>query len=88
MSPGDGDESSRDREPAPAADPAPAGDPAPAAEPAPAGAGLCATCRHRRTVTSGRGSRFVLCERSRTDPRFPRYPPLPVLACAGYDRTG
>ncbi len=46
-------------------------------------AGLCATCAHVRVVTTPR-SRFVLCERSRTDPEFPRYPRLPVLACRGH----
>ena len=64
------------------------GDPAGAAEPAPTiplGAGLCAGCVHARLVVSGRGSRFVLCGRSRTDPRYPRYPPLPVRACSGFD---
>jgi hypothetical protein len=50
-------------------------------------AGLCATCRHLRTVETRRGSRFVLCERSRTDPTFPRYPALPVRACRGYERA-
>lgn len=58
------------------------GAPAPAIPP---GAGLCAGCDHARLVVSGRGSRFVLCERSRTDPRFPRYPALPVWACAGFE---
>lgn len=37
-------------------------------------------------ITSARGSRFYLCERSRTDARYPRYPRLPVLTCAGYER--
>lgn len=46
--------------------------------------GLCADCRYHRIVESGRGSRFWLCERSRFDDRFPRYPRLPVLACAGF----
>jgi hypothetical protein len=48
-------------------------------------AGLCATCRHAAVIVSDRGSRFYRCERSKTDPRFPRYPPLPVLSCIGYD---
>jgi hypothetical protein len=26
-----------------------------------------------------------MCERSRLDPAFPRYPSLPVLACAGFE---
>jgi hypothetical protein len=47
--------------------------------------GLCATCQHAAVIVSDRGSRFYRCERSKTDPRFPRYPPLPVLVCIGYD---
>lgn len=47
--------------------------------------GLCRTCRHARTVRNPRGSVFWLCERSRTDPDFPRYPHLPVLRCVGYE---
>lgn len=27
----------------------------------------------------------MLCELSKTDPRFPKYPRLPVLACPGYE---
>jgi hypothetical protein len=54
---------------------------------APIPAGLCDSCRHARIVTSDRGSRFVMCELSKTDPTFPRYPPLPVRACRGYERT-
>jgi hypothetical protein len=46
--------------------------------------GLCATCHHHRIIASGKGSRFLLCERSRSDSRFPRYPSLPVLACLGF----
>ena len=47
--------------------------------------GLCASCRHARTVTTPR-STFWLCRLSATDPRFARYPRLPVLACPGYER--
>jgi hypothetical protein len=47
--------------------------------------GLCAACRHARQIRSDRGSRFWLCERSRTDPAFPKFPPLPVRACVGYE---
>ncbi len=45
------------------------------------------TCRNARVVTSGRGSRFYLCRLAERDPRFPKYPRLPVLACAGYKPT-
>jgi hypothetical protein len=30
-------------------------------------------------------SRFWLCARSATDPRFVRYPRLPMLECPGYE---
>ncbi|MCW2927717.1 MAG: hypothetical protein JWM86_1685 [Thermoleophilia bacterium] len=49
-----------------------------------AGTGLCAHCVHQRIVTSGRGSRFSLCERALEDPAFAKYPALPVLACLGF----
>ena len=46
--------------------------------------GLCGTCLHARRVESARGSEFLLCGRSASDPMFPKYPSLPVLECAGY----
>ena len=49
--------------------------------------GLCATCAHAQEIRSDRGSRFVMCGLSKTDPSFPRYPRLPVLSCAGYRRV-
>jgi hypothetical protein len=52
-----------------------------------AASGLCATCAHVRVVPSKRGSEFVLCRRSEDDPRYARYPPLPVLDCPGYRRA-
>jgi len=45
-------------------------------------AGLCATCKHSRTV-KGTRSTFWMCERSRTDRSFPQYPRLPVMRCGG-----
>jgi hypothetical protein len=47
--------------------------------------GLCLTCQFSRVIVSDRGSRFYFCERSRTDLRFPKYPPVPVIACVGYE---
>ena len=47
-------------------------------------AGLCASCRHARRVTTPR-SQFLLCERSRTDSSYERYPRLPMLACPGFE---
>jgi hypothetical protein len=49
----------------------------------PSAVGLCARCRHSRTVPS-RTTVFWMCERSKTDPRFPKYPRLPVLVCVGF----
>lgn len=46
--------------------------------------GLCDSCECQRIVRNTRGSSFSLCERSRTDPAYPRYPRVPVLRCPGY----
>jgi mannose-6-phosphate isomerase-like protein (cupin superfamily) len=48
-------------------------------------AGLCAACGHVRIIRSDRGSSFYLCGLSSSDPRYPKYPRLPVLSCAGYE---
>jgi hypothetical protein len=53
----------------------------------PARIGLCHDCQFMRRMSSDRGSVFLLCERSKTDPRFPKYPRLPVLQCSGYVKT-
>jgi hypothetical protein len=49
-------------------------------------AGLCDSCNHQRLICNTRGSTFSLCERSRTDPSFVRYPRLPVVECRGWER--
>jgi hypothetical protein len=36
-------------------------------------------------VRNTRGSSFSLCERSRDDPAYPRYPRVPVIECRGYE---
>ncbi len=46
--------------------------------------GLCSACTFARRVENRRGSVFYLCDRSAEDPRYPKYPPLPVLKCAGF----
>ena len=46
--------------------------------------GLCARCRYCQVVKSDR-SVFYMCRRSLTDPKYRKYPPLPVLRCAGYE---
>jgi hypothetical protein len=47
-------------------------------------AGLCANCRFARVIRSDRGAVFYQCAKSFEDPRFPKYPPLPMWACPGY----
>lgn len=37
-----------------------------------------------REIVSGKGSRFLFCQLSQRDARFPKYPPQPVVACGGY----
>jgi hypothetical protein len=45
---------------------------------------LCETCARVRVVITPKGSRFLLCRLSQTDPAFPKYPPQPVMRCDGY----
>ena len=47
--------------------------------------GLCPGCRHVRIIRSDRGSIFYQCLLAAVDPRFPKYPRLPVLSCPGYE---
>jgi hypothetical protein len=47
-------------------------------------AGLCDSCKHQKLVHTTRGSVFSMCERSKTDPSYPKYPRLPVKECPGY----
>lgn len=47
--------------------------------------GLCAACRHVKVIQSARGSFFIMCGLAKTDPRFSKYPVLPVLRCIGYE---
>ena len=48
-------------------------------------AGLCDNCRHQKIIRNTRGSSFSLCQRSKTEPEFPRYPRLPVVECKGFE---
>jgi hypothetical protein len=50
-------------------------------------AGLCETCQHCKKVGSARGSIFRLCLMHDRDPRFAKYPRIPVLQCPGYAKT-
>jgi hypothetical protein len=46
--------------------------------------GLCDSCVHQKLIHNTRGSTFSMCLKSRDDPRFPKYPRLPVVKCDGY----
>ncbi len=48
-------------------------------------AGLCDACRHVRRIRSDRGTTFYQCGRAADDPRYRRYPPIPVLSCPGFE---
>jgi hypothetical protein len=52
--------------------------------PAPLKIGLCETCQNVQVIRTRQGSTFYLCKLWEKDPRFPKYPRLPVLACEGY----
>jgi hypothetical protein len=45
--------------------------------------GLCGHCAHCQLIDGAR-SRFYLCRLAALDVRFPRYPRLPVVSCAGH----
>jgi hypothetical protein len=49
--------------------------------------GLCGRCTHVKVISSARGSTFYLCRLSASDPDFPRYPAIPVVACRGFARA-
>ena len=48
-------------------------------------AGLCDACRHQKVIRSGRGSEFSRCLRHKDDPRYPKYPRIPVGRCPGFE---
>src|SRR5438876_5201878 len=45
---------------------------------------LCETCQRMREVTTPKGSRFLLCQLSITNPNYSKYPLQPVVRCEGY----
>lgn len=49
--------------------------------------GLCETCVHGHRIDTDRGTRYWRCRRAEVDARFARYPSLPVLACAGWEKA-
>ena len=49
--------------------------------------GLCPGCAHVRFVESATGSRFLMCRLAKVDSCFTKYPPQPVLRCAGFEEA-
>ncbi len=48
--------------------------------------GLCFDCAHARRIVSTRGSTFYRCARAEREPEYPKYPPLPMGVCKGYEK--
>ncbi len=44
---------------------------------------LCETCAHTKEVVSAKGSRFLLCQLSQSERRFPKYWPWRAAFCNG-----
>ena len=47
--------------------------------------GLCGDCRRARALTSASGTTFYQCLRAETDPRYPKWPRVPLLVCPGHE---
>jgi hypothetical protein len=45
---------------------------------------LCFSCHYGNHIISGKGSSFLQCQKHFENPRYPKYPVLPVFACSGY----
>jgi hypothetical protein len=45
---------------------------------------LCESCRWMREVRTSK-SRFLLCELSKKDAAYAKYPPQPVVRCEGHE---
>lgn len=46
--------------------------------------GLCLSCRHALNRATNKGTTYLRCGLAATDDRFPKYPRLPVVSCAGF----
>jgi hypothetical protein len=52
---------------------------------------LCEKCALMREIITPKGSRFLLCQLSKSEPAYPKYPPQPIVRCGGYqekEKTG
>jgi hypothetical protein len=62
----------------------------PSASPPPAlpvDPGRCGDCRHALVKATNRGTAYLRCARSAWDERLPKYPPLPVRDCPGFEHA-
>jgi hypothetical protein len=50
-------------------------------------AGLCAHCLHAQRIETSKESRFILCQYSKIDETFPKYPRLPMTSCSAYEEA-
>lgn len=46
---------------------------------------ICLGCRAHRTIVSGKGSVFLLCQSERTPDSWPKYPPQPLRGCPYFE---
>ena len=46
--------------------------------------GLCLSCLYARVIPAKANHVYYFCERSVDDPRYTRYPHLPMLTCDGH----
>ncbi len=49
-------------------------------------AGLCADCAHAKKLTTKIDATIYLCGLAAKEPRLPKFPRLPVIACPGYEK--
>jgi len=49
---------------------------------------LCETCRLMREIVTPKGSRFLLCKLSMSNPAYPKYPGQPTVQCEGHQSNG
>lgn len=49
---------------------------------------ICLRCMDHRTIVSGKGSVFMLCQSAETPSNWPKYPPQPVRHCRFYRTEG
>ncbi len=47
-------------------------------------AGLCSDCAHARKLETKIGATIYLCGLASREPRLPKFPRLPTIACFGY----